>query len=167
MTDVAKKPKWPALFIVVGTLVLLLFPINILGYYKREITPFFSGGNFSFMFDFSVPWAILLLVELIVLPLLACLSLLNILLLFKKHKSFPAMLKGLFIAYLVLMVLDLFANQVISEATDAYKDVIYKDIYRNIFRTLLYVVVTVPFLYFSDNVKKTYARVGDNPRIDS
>ncbi|MCD9020585.1 DUF2569 family protein [Cohnella silvisoli] len=154
------KPKWPVSFMIISVIVFLFFPINILGYYKRQVLTFFTGGNFSMMFDVSIPWAILVLLDAIIMPVLMIVSVLCIVLLFMKHKWFPVVVKGMFIVYLSLLVLDLLANNFLSSyAIEEYKNAINSDIYRNIFRTILYCAITLPFFYYSTNIMKTYARV--------
>lgn len=153
------KPKWPISFMIIAVIVFLFFPINILGYYKRQVLTFFDGGNFSMIFDVSIPWAILILLDAVIMPVLVIVSMVCIVLLFMKHKWFPVIVKGMFIIYLSLLVLDLLANNFLSSyAIEEYKNAINSDIYRNIFRTIIYCSITLPFFYYSQNIIKTYAK---------
>ncbi len=151
--------KWPVSFMVTSIIVFLLFPINILGYYVRQVLSFFSGGNFSVIVDDSVPFAVLIIIDTLIMPILAALSLICIILLFMKHKWFPTLVKSMFAAYLVLLVLDLAANNFLADyAIEDYKNAINHDILRNIVRTVLYCAVTLPFFYISKGIKEIYGR---------
>jgi len=153
------KPKWPIVFYFVAVVIFLFFPINILGYYKRQVLSFFTGGNFSIMFDVSIPWAVLILIDFIIMPLLAIVSVVCIILLFSKHKWFPIFVKGMFITYLALLCLDLLANNFLSNyASEEYKNSINNDIFKNIIRTTIYIAIILPFFYLSENIKKTYSK---------
>ncbi|WP_010275838.1 DUF2569 family protein [Paenibacillus senegalensis] len=153
----SQKTKWPSGFYIISIIVFLLLPINILAYYKRQILSFFTGGNFPLMFDLSYPWAILLLIELIAMPMLAALSLTCILFLVLKHKRFPLLVKGLFGGYLIFLLLDLFANNFLAFYSEEIINAVNTDIYKNIVRVMLYMVFVMPFFYLSQAIKDTYS----------
>lgn len=151
------KPKWPLAFYIISIVVFLLSSINILAYYKRHILSFFSGGNFSLMFDLSYFWAVLILIERILMPVLAVLSLACILFLILKHKWFPLLVKGLFGIYLIFLILDLYANNNLAYYSDELINAINTDIYKSIGRTVIYMMLVMPFFYLSQDIKDTYS----------
>lgn len=138
-------------------IVLLILPINVLAYYKADVFTFFAGGSFPIMLEMSPLWGVLVLIELIALPVAALFSLVLIALLFMKKRVVPKATIILFAVLAVLSVLDYAANNLLAQyANDTLKESINLRIIKHMSKMLIYSLLFIPYLIFSQRVKETF-----------
>ncbi|NBI28705.1 DUF2569 family protein [Chengkuizengella marina] len=155
--EVETKHSFGFMYIII--FIFLIFPINVLAYYKIEVLPMIFNGSFPILFNLSKLWSFIVLIDFILMPIIIILSYVIIVLFFKRSKYVPKLITLTLIGYLILLLLDLLANNFLSNySNETYMNAVNDRITKSIFRTFLYILVTIPYLFISKKTKEIFIR---------
>ncbi|NDI36238.1 DUF2569 family protein [Chengkuizengella sediminis] len=157
MQTIETKRGFGFMYIII--LIFLMFPINVLAYYKIEVLPMIFNGSFPILISLSKLWSFIVLIDFILMPIIIMLSFVIIVLFFKRSKYVPKLITLTLIGYLILLLIDLAANNFLSNyANGEYLSAVNDRILKSIFRTFLYILVTIPYLFISKKTKEIFIR---------